>query len=85
MTAVKGQPPSDDLSLDAYLDGAMSDAERASFVRRLEREESLRREIERQRRIDASLERVCEAPVLLRWPRPSFRRDKRPAGLPFIC
>ncbi len=44
--------------LDAYLDDAMDAQEKAAFERELERDESLRMELELQRRADQALERL---------------------------
>ena len=47
-----------DPQLEAYLDGALSDAEREAFVRRLREDEALRGAVDLQERIDAALMRT---------------------------
>ena len=47
-----------DPQLEAFLDGALSDAERAAFVRRLHEDEALRGAVDLQERIDAALVRT---------------------------
>lgn len=55
-----------DTQLDAYVDGVMAPQERADFERRLETDESLRREVERQQDIDDSLRRMFAPPGVQR-------------------
>lgn len=51
-------PYNADAHIDQYLDGLMTNAERAAFEARLEEDASLRAQVEQQRQIDASLKRM---------------------------
>lgn len=55
-------PQPDASQLDAYLDGTLSREQRADFEQALARDPQLRRQVEQQRRIDASLRRTMAPP-----------------------
>lgn len=57
-------PPPDGDEIDRYLDNAMSEAERAEFENRISHSESIRSEIELQRRVDVSLNAEFGAPPI---------------------
>lgn len=55
-----GLPDAD--PVDAYLDGLMTDAQRAEFDRRMAHDPTLRAELERQRRVDGALAEMFAGP-----------------------
>ncbi len=66
--------PYDHAQLDAYLDGQLEEAELRAFEQQLARHEGLRIQVERQRALDDSLQRLFPIPstdqLLSSWPSP---------------
>mgnify|MGYP001156584557 FL=1 len=82
-----GSRPFDGEAVDRYLDGAMSDSERAAFEAEMSRSDSLRDEVTLQRRLDSSLRTsfglppaVPAAGILTREEARAFAPKKRRAG-----
>lgn len=55
--------PEHDSMLEEYLDGLLVDADREAFEERVQADPELRRAVEQQRRVDASLDRLFTVPA----------------------